>query len=429
MERRSLLGPAWPLWIMFIAFPLWWALGLAPFLWPAVAFPLAAAIFMRGWTSVPRGFGVWVLFLVWVVASGTQLEESEQWIFFTYRLSLYLSATLLFLYVFNAPREELPSSRITGILTIFWGFAVVGGFLALAFPDGSFTSLAEVILPGSVIGNSFIYELVHPEFAQIHEFLGYPIPRPKAPFVYTNEWGANVALLTPFVLATWRSVSRPSLRVLMGAMLVASVAPIVISVNRGMWLSLGLGLGYAAIRLAIRGRIRALQALVGFGLLSGFLILASPLAGVIEDRLATPHSNVTRGSLYTEASENALESPLLGYGAPRPSERNPNSPPVGTHGQFWLVLVSHGIPGMVLFVGWLFYAFWQTQRHRSPLHLWMSVVLLIALIQLPYYGMLPVPIHLVMLAAALSWREARTESESQAARITTVAAVTGRGRP
>jgi polysaccharide biosynthesis protein PslJ len=424
-----MIGLAWPFWVLFIAFPLWWALGFAPFVWPAVAIPVATALFMRGRSKAPPGFGVWLLFLVWVLASGTQLEDTEQWIFFTYRLTLYLSATLLFLYVFNAPREELASSRITSILTGFWCFAVLGGYLALAFPDGSFTSAAEVLLPSGLVGNPFVYELVHPEFAQVHEFLGYPIPRPTAPFVYTNEWGANLALLTPFVLATLRTVSRPSIRLLLGTMLMASVVPIVVSVNRGLWLSLGLGLSYAAVRLAVRGRVRALQALVGSMVLSGIVILTTPLAGVVSDRLATPHSNVTRGSLYVEAAENVLDSPLLGFGAPRPSERNPNSPPVGTHGQFWLVLYSHGIPGMVLFVGWLVYAFWQTQRRRSTLHLWMSVVLLIALIQLPYYGMLPVPIHLVMVAAALSWREALAESGSEPRTVRTLVVQAGREGP
>jgi polysaccharide biosynthesis protein PslJ len=413
LDRRLSMGPSWPLWLLFLAFPLWWALGFAAIVWPLMAVPIAAAVFMRGWTSVPRGFGLWILFLVWMVASGTQLEDTEQWIAFTYRVAIYLSATLLFLYVFNAPREQLPARQVTGILTGFWSFAVVGGFLALAFPDGAFTSAAEVLLPPGLSGNAFIYELIHPEFAQVHEFLGYPIPRPKAPFVYTNEWGANIALLTPFVLATWRTVRRSSLRLLVGTMLVASVVPIVVSVNRGLWLSLGLGLIYAAIRLAIRGRIRGLYALAGFIVLSGLLIIATPLARVIGDRLATPHSNATRGSLYVEAAEGVLDSPLLGYGSPRESERNPTAPPVGTHGQFWLVLFSHGIPGAALFLAWLGYAFWQSQRRRSTFHLWMSVVLLIALIQLPYYGMLPVPIHLVMLATALSWREASTELRSE----------------
>jgi polysaccharide biosynthesis protein PslJ len=422
-----MIGLAWPFWVLFIAFPVSWALGFAPFVWPAVAILVAAAILMRGWTKAPRGFGIWLLFLVWVLASGTQLTEAEQWIFFTYRLTIYVSATLLFLYVFNAPREDLPTSRITAMLTVFWGFAVLGGFLALAFPEASFTSVAERLLPPALVGNPFVYELVHPELAQIHEFLGYPIPRPTAPFVYTNEWGANMALLTPFVLATWRTVASRSLRLLLGILLLASIVPIIVSVNRGMWLSLGLGLSYAAVRLAVRGRVRALQALVGLMVFSGIVIFTTPLAVVVSDRLATPHSNVTRGSLYVEAAENVLDSPLLGFGAPRPSERNPNSPPVGTHGQFWLVLYSHGIPGMVLFVGWLVYAFWQTQRRRSTLHLWMSVVLLIALIQLPYYGMLPVPIHLVMVAAALSWREALAESRAKPRTVKTLVAQAVRG--
>jgi polysaccharide biosynthesis protein PslJ len=429
LERRPMVGLAWPFLVLFIAFPLWWALGFAPFLWPAVAVPVGAALLMRGWTKAPKGFGLWLLFLVWVVASGTQLTEADQWVFFTYRLAIYVSATLLFLYVFNAPREQLPSSRITAILTVFWGYAVFAGFMALIFPEASFTSVAERLLPPGLVANPFVFELVHPELAQVHEFLGYPIPRPKAPFVYTNEWGANLALLTPFVLATWRTVPRRSLRLLVGVLLAASIVPIVVSVNRGMWLSLGLGLSYAAVRLAVRGRVRALQALVGLMVLSGIVILTTPLGEVVSDRLATPHSNVTRGSLYVEAAENVLDSPLLGFGAPRPSERNPNSPPVGTHGQFWLVLYSHGIPGMLLFVGWLVFAFWQTLRRRSTLHLWMSVVLLIALIQLPYYGMLPVPIHLVMVAAALSWREALAQSGAEPRTVETLVAQAGRRGP
>jgi hypothetical protein len=84
---------------------------------------------------------------------------------------------------------------------------------------------------------------------------------------------------------------------------------------------------------------------------------------------------------------------------------------------------------VALFVGWLVYAFWQTQRRHSPFHLWMSVVLLIALIQLPYYGMLPVPIHLVMVAAALSWREALAESGSEPRMVRTPRAQVGLGRP
>jgi hypothetical protein len=34
------------------------------------------------------------------------------------------------------------------------------------------------------------------------------------------------------------------------------------------------------------------------------------------------------------------------------------------------------------------------------------VALFIALVQMPYYGMVPVPIHILMIATALAWREA-----------------------
>jgi hypothetical protein len=56
----------------------------------------------------------------------------------------------------------------------------------------------------------------------------------------------------------------------------------------------------------------------------------------------------------------------------------------------------------------------------------MSAVILFGLIQMPYYGMLPVPIHLLMLATAISWREPSMESESGRERVAAIAAVNHR---
>ncbi len=41
---------------------------------------------------------------------------------------------------------------------------------------------------------------VHPRFADVQDILGYPVSRPSAPFIYTNDWGGNFALLIPFVI-------------------------------------------------------------------------------------------------------------------------------------------------------------------------------------------------------------------------------------
>jgi O-antigen ligase len=399
----------WPIYALFLGFPIWWALGLGGFIWPVLAVPMAFSLFMRGEVRAPRGFGLWLLFLIWVIASATQLDEMDRFIVFAYRLSIYLSATILFLFAFNLLGGAAWTRRLILVLCGFWLIAVIGGLLGVAFPQTSFRSITELVMPAGFLNNSFVRELVHPELAQIQGFLGYPVPRPKAPFVYTNEWGANIALLTPFAFAAWGCVRTRAAKWMIGLALVASVIPIVVSLNRGLWLSLGVGLGYAIFRLVLRGRVRALGALLLFVLLGSILALATPLQELISDRLATPHSNRTRFALYEEATESVLESPLVGFGAPRPSQRNPGAPAVGTHGQFWMVLVSQGIPGAVLFVGWLGYAFWRSRRAPSSLQLWPHVCLAMALAQLPYYGMLPGPIHVVMVAAAVAWRLSRED--------------------
>ena len=398
------LPVGWPVYALFLGFPIWWALGLGGFIWPVLAIPMALSLLMRGEVRAPRGFGLWLLFLIWMVGSATQPDEVDRFIVFAYRFSIYISATILFLYVFNLPGEAAWSRRMIIVLFGFWFIAVIGGLLGVAFPQTSFRSITELLIPTRFLSNSFVRELVHPELAQIHGFLGYPVPRPKAPFVYTNEWGANIALLTPFAIAALGCVRTRAAKWMIGLALVASVIPMVVSLNRGLWLSLGVGLGYAMVRLFLRGKVQVLRALLLFILLGSILALATPLQELISDRLATPHSNRTRLSLYEEATESVLESPLVGFGAPRPSQRNPGAPAVGTHGQFWMVLVSHGIPGAALFVGWLLYAFWSSRKAPSSLQLWPHVCLGIALAQLLYYGMLPGPIHIVMVASAVAWR-------------------------
>jgi hypothetical protein len=404
--RPSPVRAGWPLSVLFLAFPLWWALGLGAFIWCVVAIPVAAGLFMRRSIRVPPGFGLWLVFLVWMLASATQLDEPQRWIVFAYRAAIYLSATALFLYVYNASQRELPSRRVVWTITWFWAIVVVAGLVALAAPEAEFTSVMEAVLPGSLAGNQFVSELIHPRLAQVQDFLGYAVARPAAPFAYTNEWGANVAILTPFVFAAWSTVRGAVRRGVLVVLLVAAVIPIVVSLNRGLWLGLSIGVLYGVGRLALRGRVAALRAIVAFAAVSALLMVISPLGGLVLDRIATPHSNEGRATLYTEAAEGALESPLLGYGSPRASEQDPNLPRVGTHGQLWLVLYSHGIPAVLFFGGWLLSAFWRTRRGKTSLDLWMHVVLFVALVQMAYYGMIPVPIHIAMVAAALAFRPA-----------------------
>ena len=402
VQAGGRLLPAWPVYLLFIGFPLWWALGLGAFIWPIFAVPMLLAL-GGGPVRVPRGFGLWLGFLLWMVASGLMLDSSGRVIGFGFRASLYLSATVLFLYVYNASRRTLPARRIALVMTAFWVVVVAGGFAGLRFPEVQFSTPMEKLLPGGVVSNEFVRDLVHPALAQVNN-AGQVAPRPQAPFPYTNQWGANFALLVPFVLLALIHVRRGLRRGVIVLCLLVSLAPVFLSLNRGLWVSLGFGLAYAALRFAVRGRLKALLAVLLLVAVAGQVAVALPLDKLL--RGTKMESNQSRLGLYQETVAGTLRSPLLGYGAPRPSD-DPNAPAVGTQGQLWMVMFSHGLPGLALFVAWFLWAAWRSRGAETPVRLWTHVILLIAIVQLPFYGMLPVAIQVVMVAAAVSLREAQ----------------------
>jgi O-antigen ligase len=351
---------------------------------------------------VPSGFGVWVLFLLWVGASSLLATSPSLTVVF--RASMYLSATVFFVYVLNSGRE-VASRAIVFTLAAFWLIVVVGGYLGLLFPRAEITSLAERILPARIASIDYVAGLIHPRFAQASTFLGFESPRPSAPFEFSNQWGSTFTLLAPSVLAAYTLARSTLVRQLLVLALIVSVVPFVIGVNRGAWISLAAGAGYAMWRLATKGNLRALGALVTVTGLVAVLLLTTELGGFVERRIEEPHSNEGRLILYQEATRNALESPLIGYGGPLPPPPGRLLPPVGTHGQLWLVLVAQGFPGAALFAAWLFYAFWRSRTPGSPVRFWMHVTLFMALLQLPVYSFMPAQLHLIMVAAALAWRE------------------------
>jgi hypothetical protein len=404
------LPEGWPVLALFGAFPLWWALGLSSVIWILLAVPMLAWLLAIGRVRVPGGFGLWLAFLFWMLASATQLDEARRWYAFSYRALLYLSMTVLFVYVYNLPRAAVPARRIILALTVFWATVVGFGFAALVAPEVRLTTPASLLLPGPVAANPFAQDLFSARLAQVQTFIGYALPRPAAPFTYTNEWGGAVGLLTPMALAGLGMLRRYLARNLVRLLLVASLVPIVVSANRGLWVGLGAGLGYAAVRVALRGNARALVAIVGFLALVAVLVAVTPLEGYVSDRLAHQHSNERRSSLSGQAVRGALERPLLGYGGPRESPELPNAPEVGTHGQLYLVLFSQGLPGLAFFCGWWLLALLASARGPTGPPLWAHVALLIGMLEFLYYDMMPTQLHLMMLVAAVAWREREAQA-------------------
>lgn len=406
--RISGLPPHWPITACIGGFPLWWALGMGSLVWPVFAVPLAVRLVTRRRRIVvPRGTGTWMLFLVVVGLSFFALDADGPPIAWTWRLLNLLSCTVFFLAVCAAEEDEMPTDRLVRLLAGFWIVVVVGGWLGVLLPHSGLPSLTEAVLPGSLTSNEFLQELVRPTFAQVQEVLGYPLGRPKAPFAYTNSWGSAYALLLPFFFMSWLQSADASRRSWAYILLAASLAPVFLSLNRGLWLSLGVALVYAAARAGAVARVarKALLALVTVGML---LIVFTPVRAVVEGRAANDHSSQGRAFLYGEAVRLTSTSPIIGVGGPRPYGGDRLIPLVGTQGTFWMVMVSAGFLGVTLFVAsWLR---WIRETRSGPTAtFWCHVVLIIGFVQIFVYDLLPEGMHIVLLAAAIGVRAARTD--------------------
>jgi hypothetical protein len=398
--------PTWPLYALYIGFPLWWYLGLGDMIWPVFALPMLINLILRGHVTAPRGFGVWLLFVAWMSITVIQVDSVGRVVGFAFRAMAYVAATIIFLYVYNSSTRSLPLSRLANTLTVFWGVVVAGGFLGVMLPGGSFNTLMGTVLPNWLQSNDVVAAMVRPHFAQYTPFSGtFTAPRPSAPFLYTNNWGNNYSLLLPFVLIALTLMPRGPLRWLVTAMIPVSFIPAFLTLNRGMFLALAVGFVYIAIRFAFRKQVAGLIAVGLLVALAAGLTLVLPVQDLMSARVSSSDTNETRTAVYQEALDRTKQSPILGYGAPRPSDSTAGAPAVGTQGQFWMVLFSHGFPGAVLFVGWLVILAWRTRRAISTPTLWLHVVCVMSLLECFYYGMLSSGLILLMIAGAAALRE------------------------
>src|SRR5918992_2060600 len=398
--RTARLPYGWPLYTVFGLFPLWYVLGFGALIWFFLAIPMTFSLVARSKVKIPKGFGLFMLFFIWAMATIIQLQGSgmDRIFGFLYRAGLYYSAGIWCLYIYNAPKRLLPTRTVLKVITFMWIVVVAGGWLGIASPTMEFTTLAEKVIPGNLQNNDLVYTLIHPKVAEIQTFLGYEVPRPQAPFDFSNNWGANFALLLPFVCAFWGQLRTLTRRNILRLVAVGSLVPVVFSLNRTLWLALIVILVYGGARFAIRGRKGNFQVICAVAIVAYLLFNFGPTGKLITDRAQVAHSNAGRALLYNEAKDSVAKSPMLGYGAPRASQRNPNLPPVGTQGQFWLVFFSHGFPGAFFFVSFVAFAVMRTRKARTSAALWCHIALLIGLIIMPFYGWLHMQIHVVLIA-------------------------------
>lgn len=395
--------PRWPFTAMLALYPLWWVLGLGTMAWIPLACCMLVLLVRRGGVRAPRGFGLWLLFILLMLASVIGIDSSGRLIGFIYRALLYLTVTGVFLYVYNA-REHLTRRYALGVITLFWLYAVIGGFAGVFAPTFSFHTPLGAVLPQSIASNEVVQEMIAPRLTQYDPEGWFDLePRPSAPFLYTNQWGNVYSITLPLVIAYLASIPRTLKFWLVTAAIPLSFVPAILTLNRGMFLGLGVAALYLLLRFLLAGRMRETIALCAIGALLIIAAVALDLVDRVTSRVETSSSTEDRADLYGETISRTLESPLFGYGAPRPSLTE-GVPSVGTQGHVWMVMFSHGLPALVCFMLALIWLFVASMRARDTTSLILHTVQLVILVEVVYYGVLPNGLILTFAAAALALR-------------------------
>jgi hypothetical protein len=426
---RRIFKPGWPLAAILVPFPLWWVLGLTEWIVPIMAVPMALHLLRQRSVVVPRGFGWWMAFLLWVVAGGFLLqvdalgavadESSTRLITFGYRLGWYLSITVALLYVVNT-RRELSTTRIVRIVACLFITVTLGGVLGVVAPYFEFRSLAELGLPSALTKIQLIRQMVHPQAAQLQGVLGYISPRPSAPFTFTNTWGLNFAVTLPFFLWAWAGKDAGWRRYAAGPILLVAAVPGIYSINRGMWGACVAMALFVAVRAALTGRPGVLAGIVTGAAALALLLAVSPLGHIVSLRFSNEGSEQGRTNLGTLAVRSVTAtSPIVGLGSTRNVQGNFQSitggstaqcprcspPSLGTQGQLWLVVFSQGLGGLALFGMFFALVFLRHIRLRSPVVTLALSVVVAWVVTLPVYNSLGTGMLVLMVAVGLLCRE------------------------
>jgi hypothetical protein len=425
--RRFFRDPSWPLKTVLLGFPLFWVLGLGEFVWPLMAPPMAYQLWrMRRPVRVPPYFGVWLALLLWVVAGGLMIGQhlpgtlagSGGFTGWGLRLVDLAATTIVLLYVGNMTEAEMPTRKVIRWLGFLFGVTVAGGVLGMAIGNVSFSSPFELILPHSLRANYYVKQLVHPGFAQVQDVLGHTSPRPKAPFAYTNTWGNNLSLLLIWFVVGWWVRGSQRKKILAVAVIALALVPVIYSLNRGVWIGLGLTVLYLAFKLAARGHLAVLGSVLGVAAVGALIFALTPLNTVVTQRLQHGQSNSIRSSLDTQAYQAALKSPIIGWGTTRSALGSPSSiavgktpscptcgnAPIGSTGELWGVLIANGLVGAAFFVGFLILVAFHYRRDQSPEGVAARLVLYLTPFYALFYPELPTALSLAFVGLGLMWR-------------------------
>ena len=430
----------WPLKYLLVGFPVWWILGLGTFVFLLVALPMA--IELRRWSRVgrlalPPAWWLWMLFLAWKVLGLLVLAEtppgthggsvSGRSISIAFSMVAYASMTITVLYVGNLwgpdatddqDGDDPASTAIGHWMSVFFLTVWAGGMLGVVAPGFSFRSPMELLLPDSLASQPYVAALVHPVAAQVQDVIGVADARPAAPFGYTNWWGHVVSILLVWFIAVWILTSRGWRRVGLVLIALSTAIPLVLSLNRGVWIGLAVTLVWVVARLLWQRRIAVAAPVLIAGATLLAIVVASPLGSVIAARLDRGGSTSLRAFVARLSWEAIQHSPVVGYGGNRHSDGSVNSigagptpdcldcgsVPTGSTGQLWAMLFDHGVVGTIFFFGFFAVILWRYRRARGAVNEAALITVMLVFVYMFFYTTVPVATMLTMIAVGVLWR-------------------------
>ncbi|MBV1853484.1 O-antigen ligase family protein [Catellatospora tritici] len=427
----------WALFAMIVLYPVGWLLGLTLVWIPLLAVPMALELFRRGRVKLPAPFALWALLIFLGLVSSVMLGTTVpgalppemsigRILAYVQRMSDLAAAGVVLLYIGNLTERELPTKRVVKMLAGLFVVLVIGGLAGMVLPRFTITTPLAEVLPKFLISNGFVRSSVKIELSQWQSILEEaPRPRPAAPFQYTNTWGQCLVLLLPwFLIATLHNTKSLWRRFWAIGVLALAMVPTVFSLNRGMWLGLGLAVAYLTVRLAIRGSVLPVVGVMVGVALVGIITLTTPLGATVMERINTPHSNEGRASLNGAAVTAAMGSPIIGYGGQSEtigSERSIaigqsasceqcGNRDIGSDGQLWALLITQGFVGAGLYILFFLWMGWRFRREHSWIGIAGGLVVPLALWFMTIYNSGGMTLVIMMAGLGLMWRNATTKA-------------------
>jgi hypothetical protein len=396
--------PAWPVLALLWGFPVFWLLGATVIAGLALTVVMLSYLAHHRATRLVPGVYAFTAFVVWVVPCAVMIDSSVRLLGYAYRFSILAIVGTAFVYTISAG-VRLTRRQIVNGLTFVWLFTIFGGVVGLLIPEVRLTTPVGLLLPQNLTSNEYVHDLFFPPMAEVQHPFGSPVDfvRPSAPFPYANSWGVAIVLLTPVAVACFLQSRSRLIRTLLVVGAVVMIAPAFATSNRGMFAGLVLAAVYVVVRLAIRDRAAPVLTIAVLAALGALVLLGRGLAHQIQTRQQYGDSIGTRLSLYRETFDRTVQSPLLGYGAPRPSLAEPTIS-AGTQGYVWMLMFSFGFVGLALFLVFLWGTTLRTRRAPGDVDLVLHSVLVVASAIIVFYGLDIMQLLTIMLVAAVLLR-------------------------